>query len=245
MNNNRIAIVVPCYNEEKRLEFSEFEAFIKDNIDYDFIFINDGSKDGTLQKLTSFSESFQNRVFVINNERNLGKSNSIREGFILAQRGNYGIIGFLDADLATPLYEAKRLVNSLHNESDILVALGSRVHKLLGSNILRSKKRFISSRILAYFFAQFTRLKAYDTQCGAKFFRKEICPIVFEQKFKTRWLFDLEILLRIKQNNYDVNKYCREYPLYLWRDIGDSKLSFFDFYKIFNELFRIYKIYVK
>jgi hypothetical protein len=90
-------------------------------------------------------------------------------------------------------------------------------------------------------------MSVYDTQCGAKLFKAELLPALFSEKFQTRWIFDVEILLRFKrwylQKRIDkadkLENYINEMPLLNWRDIAGSKikpahflLAFTDFLKL-------------
>lgn len=241
--NGRNIIVVPCYNEARRLATETFYEFTEENPNYDFLFVNDGSKDHTLDVLNELKSRCPARFHIVDNEKNLGKGNSIRAGILRASELNYSIIGYLDADLATPLHEARRLIEILKNEDKFILILGSRVDKILGSNIKRSRLRWIFSRVLSIVFYFVTRINAYDTQCGAKFFRNEISEIIARDRFYTRWLFDIEILFRIQNSQYSLYENCREFPIFYWRDVGDSKLSLFDFVLIFRELKMILKKY--
>ena len=78
----------------------------------------------------------------------------------------------------------------------------------------------------------------YDTQCGAKIINKKYLHIIFNHPFYTRWLFDVEIFFRIKKFNNNNNQII-EVPLNSWKDISESKITFFDFIKTPINLIKI------
>jgi len=79
-----------------------------------------------------------------------------------------------------------------------------------------------------------------DTQCGAKVFKREIIPLAYENKFLTRWLFDVEIFLRMKK---DIMNRMYEQPLDKWVHMDDSKLGFKDALQIPIKLINIWYSY--
>ena len=182
-NMSEIFIVIPCYNEEKRLDKESFFSFLENNSNISLIFVNDGSQDNTLAKLYSFSRELPERIKVINLDKNMGKGFSVRVG-ILSGIGEPGckIIGYLDADLATPLNEAARITDMLVNNESISGILGSRV-QLMGRIIKRRLLRYFFSRILSLFTFLIFGIKIYDTQCGAKFFRRHLAENIFRDNF--------------------------------------------------------------
>jgi hypothetical protein len=95
--------------------------------------------------------------------------------------------------------------------------LGSRVNKL-GSNIKRSYVRHVIGRLIATFLGATVKVHAYDSQCGAKIFRKEVIEKAFGEPFDTKWLFDVEIILRLK------GEPLLECPLREWINVGGSKI---------------------
>src|SRR5215212_9619603 len=75
----RLLLVVPCYNEEKRLNVAAFRES-----DTHFLFVNDGSSDGTLRLLESLRTSDPQRFSVLDLERNSGKAEAVRRGILAA-----------------------------------------------------------------------------------------------------------------------------------------------------------------
>ena len=109
MANPRVAIVVPCYNEAKRLPVRRFEEFFQKS-DIDFLFVDDGSRDNTKEVLNALRDRFPGKVAVIVQERNCGKAEAVRRGMSGAIERGYEFAGFWDADLATPLGEIREFL---------------------------------------------------------------------------------------------------------------------------------------
>ena len=100
----RTMMVVPCFNEAQRLPAVEFLEFVQDHPDVDFLFVNDGSRDGTLDLLLNLAGQQPQRLHVLNLPLNGGKAEAVRQGICTAITEHQAdFVGFLDADLATPL----------------------------------------------------------------------------------------------------------------------------------------------
>lgn len=234
-------LVVPAYNEADRLPFDEFERWIIDHSFGQFLFVNDGSSDGTLDALKDFENKYPERVDVLHLEKNVGKAMAVHAGFNWAfvqdKFKNESSIGYMDADLAAPIRELKRL-NGILIEENLQLVFGSRILKI-GSNIERKGYRHYLGRIIATFISLSLRLPIYDTQCGAKVFRNnDVSRNLFMKPFISRWLFDVEIFGRVKQY-CNFFKEVKEEPLTEWIEKGGSKITFGDTLKIPFELVKI------
>lgn len=232
-----ICIVVPCYNEGKRLCVPSFLNFLKEST-HSICFVNDGSKDNTLEVLHSIKREMPSKVQVVDLENNRGKAEAVRQGVLVAlTQKEYEFIGYFDADLATPLQEVDFLLS--HFTAGIEVVIGSRV-KRLGSDIKRYPHRHYLGRVFATMASMTLRMEVYDSQCGAKIFRKDIGQKLFSTSFESRWLFDLEILYRLKHldpNNF--NRKIMEVPLRTWHEKGDTRIRPFEFISAPIELLKI------
>lgn len=235
----KIAIIIPCYNEEKRLDLSSLEALINQN-SADIYLANDGSSDKTLEIITHFSCQNSDRCFVLNYPENEGKAQTIFKSChkILALN-NYDFIGYFDADFSTPVFEVKRMLDVI-SSSESKFIIGSRI-LLLNSGIKRKFHRHIIGRIIITIINLRFRLGIYDTQCGAKIFSSEIIKEAFQEPFKTSWLFDIEIFIRLKKLN--LLRYGKEIPIYDWKDVDGSKLGWKTAFKILKELYYLKRNY--
>lgn len=235
-------IVVPCYNESKRLKQEEFLLYVHEHADVDFLFVNDGSKDNTIEVLQQLCQKHP-QLHMLDIQPNGGKAEAVRKGMLhAAQELNPEFIMFFDADLATPLYEIERFVEWADRGFDVV--MGLRLMRL-GAKVKRKSMRHYLGRCFATCASLMLGLPVYDTQCGAKLFRTQIVKDIFTEKFITRWLFDVELLARYKQH-YGKEKAIQsiyEYPLYQWIDVDGSQLKSRDFLKAPMELIKIYRQY--
>jgi glycosyltransferase involved in cell wall biosynthesis len=239
MREKKLRIIVPCYNEEERLDTEAFKNFFSSPFGRktDFLFVNDGSKDKTIEVIGKLEQAYEN-VSVLDLKKNGGKAEAIRQGMLSSTELEYDYIGFFDADLATPLNEIERLFQ--FSNTDPYLIMGARI-KLLGStNIKRKLSRHYIGRIFATIVSNMLRLPIYDTQCGAKLIKQEIVAKVFKERFLSKWLFDVEVLFRIKQHFKDFETKTIEVPLKRWEDKDGSKIKSSYFLKAPFELLRIY-----
>ncbi len=244
---SKICIIIPCYNEEKRLNVPVYSEFISQNKDhFDFIFVNDGSKDKTEATLKKISQQYPLNCFVINLIQNSGKAEAVRQGINEAFKyKKYDYIAYFDADLATPLSEVHLLKSIIEHNHSLVMVMCSRI-KRLGSSIERKTKRHILGRIFSTFGSIILKLPIYDTQCGAKLIKAEIIPYTFNEPFITKWLFDIEIIARIRNYNKTTNlEILYEHPISRWKDVGDSKLKLKHMMKVPFELLKIHRYYNK
>jgi dolichyl-phosphate beta-glucosyltransferase len=226
-----IAIIIPCYNEAKRINVSEFISFSIQYPDAQFYFVNDGSTDSTQNTLIQIQQSCSAKIISL--QKNSGKAEAIRQGFITALENQHDIIGYLDADLSTSLDEYFNLQEVLVGKRLDFV-LGSRIKKI-DTVIERSFFRHVVGRIIATFIDWKFKLGIYDTQCGAKVFRSAVIEKVVEEPFHTKWFFDVELLLRIRKNYSGY--IAAEIPLSKWQNVLNSKLSVLSFPAVLKDLF--------
>jgi dolichyl-phosphate beta-glucosyltransferase len=237
---SRLLLVVPCYNEEQRLDADAFRAS-----DAEFLFVNDGSTDGTLRLIQSLHDSDPRRFSVLNLERNSGKAEAVRRGIIAALDHGAELTGFWDADLATPLSELPGVLEIFAARPEIEMVFGARV-RLLGRDISRHASRHYLGRVGATLISRTLGLAVYDTQCGAKLFRAtDALRVVFAKPFLSRWIFDVEILARFieMQGRDAVARRVYEYPVKVWRDVKGSKVKSTDFLRALRDLRRIGRAY--
>jgi glycosyltransferase involved in cell wall biosynthesis len=242
----RVWIVVPCYNEEDRLPVAAIQAFLKDHPVVSLCLVDDGSEDGTRAVLERLAAACPGQVSVLAPGRNQGKGEAVRQGVLLGleKDGAAELFGFWDADLSTPLSELAPLVNACTSSPAHIAAIGSRI-KRLGARVTRRAARHYFGRVFATFASITLRLPVYDSQCGAKIFRRDAAAVAFAGPFVSRWLFDVELLARLR-NHYrdqDLTETIVEVPLGVWTDIGASKVRLWHFLLAPVELWRIARMY--
>ena len=133
----KISIIVPCYNEEKALPlfYEELEKNIKtfsDNLDFEILFVNDGSKDNTLNIIKELAEK-DNRIKYVSFSRNFGKESAIFAG-LENSSGDY--VTLMDADLQDPPSLLLQMYKSVTEED--YGAVGTRRVTRKGEPIIRS-----------------------------------------------------------------------------------------------------------
>jgi glycosyltransferase involved in cell wall biosynthesis len=241
----RVEIVVPCYNEEHRLDAAAFAGYRLGGHDLTFLFANDGSTDGTVRLLDELVASDPSRFRVLHLERNGGKAEAVRRGILASLDSGADYVGFWDADLATPLIELPGFTEILDARPEIEMVFGARV-RLLGREISRRPSRHYVGRVGATLISSSLGLAIYDTQCGAKLFRaSDDLRALFTTPFLSRWIFDVEIVARFVQRagRERVAKSIYELPILHWRDIGGSKVKSRDFVRALRDLWKIHRAY--
>ncbi len=240
-------IIIPCYNEYYRLEKEKFCQFLTKNNNYHFCFVNDGSADNTLELLQQLRQFDPKRISVIDLEQNQGKASAVQAGAnYLKELDHIDNIGFLDADLSTSLEEMDNLVEKLNANPNLTMVFGSRKAEE-ANNIERSFIRNLLSNFVGFFIRHILQLPIKDTQCGAKVFKKSIIENVYSQRFISRWLFDIEIFLRLKKHIglKDLLNCISEEPLDSWIEVEGSKITLKDSFLIPINLLAIWISYLK
>jgi glycosyltransferase involved in cell wall biosynthesis len=229
----KTAIIIPCYNEEKRIK-KELVVSLLTQCDVDIYLANDGSTDGTIKVLEDIAADYKERCIVIDYKQNRGKAATIYNAANELLNSNlYSHIGYFDADFSTPVPEMLKMLKELNRKPEFFIT-GCRV-KLLNTNINRKLYRHIIGRVIVTLINLRFKLGVYDTQCGAKIFPVTIAKTAFSKPFLTSWLFDMEIFIRLKNNNLMYNG--REFPLRTWTDVEGSKLGWKTAFKILKEMY--------
>jgi glycosyltransferase involved in cell wall biosynthesis len=238
----RTTIIIPCYNEEFRLPFQEYRRFLFNNA-IDILFVNDGSTDLTLAALQAIKAQFPEHVRILSLSRNVGKAEAVRRGVLaIEELDKRDVIGFMDADLSTPLGEVTYFLHEFE-DPHIQFVFGSRVSRI-GAHIKRFQHRHYFGRAVATLVSMYLRIPIYDSQCGAKFFHVGFARKLFSHPFVSRWLFDVEIFRRIALLDIKVADCSLELPLHIWIEKGGSKISFRDYLKLPLEFFKIVRHYL-
>jgi glycosyltransferase involved in cell wall biosynthesis len=246
---NGTVIVIPCYNEARRLRVADFVAYAAACPDISFLFVDDGSRDATWEVLESLRNQAGPSVHLLRKIPNGGKAEAVRDGMNHAlDHLAPEIVGFWDADLATPLDAIQDLRCILVRQPSVEMVFGSRV-RLLGRRIERRPVRHYLGRISATIISNVLRLPVYDTQCGAKLFRAgpELRQVL-RDPFVSGWIFDVEIIARFIQlaggDSAQIAGRIYEFPLHVWEDIAGSKVEPTAFLKSLRDVLRIRRRYL-
>jgi len=217
----RNAVVVPCYNEAERLVTTEFLELA--SVTGSLLFVDDGSTDSTPVILGEIASRDPDRISVLAVGGNVGKGEAVRRGLLEVLQGDVDAVGFLDADLATPVSEFARLCEVLSGRPELDAVIGARVG-LSGHDIVRRRSRHYIGRLYATGASLVLAREVYDTQCGAKVFRAT--PSLrrsLAEPFTDRWSFDVELLGRLLADGQST---LLEVPLERWSEVPGSKLGF-------------------
>ncbi len=225
-----LSVVIPAYNEEKRLPRTLTETLAYLNAQpytAEVLVVDDGSRDGTVALVERF-ERESSLVRLVRNPTNRGKGYSVRKG-VLHSRGDYVL--FYDADLATSLDAINPLLDELtHGRADIVI--GSR--KLESSDVTGSMSRRILSRGFSWSTRFLTSLEIEDTQCGFKGFRGPAARAIFSEQQLDGWSFDCETLMIAERQGWRV----KQIPV-AWQDVDGSKVTWYAPLKMLLDLIKL------
>jgi glycosyltransferase involved in cell wall biosynthesis len=195
-----LSIIIPAYNEEKRLAraLSRIRDYFRNGPmgpgQVEILVVDDGSTDRTAQITQEWARAMPSLRLVSNGE-NRGKGFSVRHGMLEA-RGRIAL--FTDADLSSPIEESQKLLAAIDAGND--VAIGSRAMDRSLISVHQSRLRELAGMTFNGFVRLFTGLPFHDTQCGFKAFLRERSRVVFEQQRVARFGFDPEILFLAKRH---------------------------------------------
>lgn len=185
-----ISVVIPAYNEEKRLPvfLDSIIEFVNENSDLkmEIIVVDDGSTDRTIDVVKSYSSKCY-KIKLLAQVRNQGKGAAVRAGMLVAD-GNY--IVYADADGATPITELSKLIPHMKKCNEIII--GSR--RMDSAGVERRGTRELMGMIFYKTVNFFAVPGVSDTQCGFKAFRRDVAHKLFGNAIEDGWAFDVEIL---------------------------------------------------
>jgi dolichyl-phosphate beta-glucosyltransferase len=228
MNQPYLSLVIPAYNEEKRIKknLKLVERYlVQQNFSYEIIVSNDGSTDNTVLEI----KNSEVKVLLLDNKKNSGKGYAVKTAMLQAQ-GEYVI--FLDADLATPITELPKLLAPLKN-SEADVVIGSRT--IGKQDIRRSWLRAFLGLGFRQLKSLILGIKIFDSQCGFKGFKQKVVKPIFAKQTTDGWSYDAEILFIASRLGYKI----LEVPV-SWTEQGNSKMKLWrDVPKMFWELLKV------
>jgi glycosyltransferase involved in cell wall biosynthesis len=245
-SSTNVALVIPCYNEERRLHLDVFVRELSENPNLSLLFVNDGSEDNTQKVIQKICDSNPARTLSLSLNKNMGKGEAVRTGMLyLLKTGSYNPIGFWDADLAVPLSEVLDFVDIFRTNPEVRVVIGSRVH-LAGRLIERINFRHYLGRLFATIMCLTFGFTIYDTQCGAKLFDRDVLIPVVEDPFHSKWIFDVELLMRISllPSLKIKNNWLYEVPVKEWLNISGTKRNISAYTNAFFDYIHLVRKYL-
>lgn len=214
------SLVIPAYNEAARIGET-----LRASVDYlsavspqsELIVVNDGSTDATSTVAREALAAAKVQARLLENFPNRGKGHAVRKGLLAAQRP---IALFSDADLSTPLEETPKLIEPIAND-DVDLAFGSRAldRSLIGHH--QPWRREQGGRVFNLLVRLATGLPFWDTQCGFKAFRLDVCRPILEAARTEGFAFDVELLYLAHRAGLRL----REIPV-RWNHHEGSKVHF-------------------
>jgi dolichyl-phosphate beta-glucosyltransferase len=241
-----LALVVPCYDEAARLSPAAFLDFVATHPRVQLVFVDDGSADGTGEILGRMRAEAPGAVTTLGLPARRGKGEAVRTGVLAALDAGAALVGYFDADLATPLRAIDDFLEVLRTRPSIEFVLGSRV-MLMGRDVRRKATRHYFGRAFATAVSLALDLPVYDTQCGAKVLRVTTATAtLFEQPFRSPWIFDVELIARYLRLPVAPGEPARRDRLYelvlpVWHDRPGSKLQWHDFARAMLDLGYIWR----
>jgi glycosyltransferase involved in cell wall biosynthesis len=225
----KISLVIPAYNEEKRIKnmlLSYLSYFKRHYKDYEIIVVCDGSD--LTADVARKTVKGNNRVKILEFKKKLGKGGGIIEGF---KKADGDIIGFSDADESVSPEDFNNIVKKTQNYD---CAIGSR--RIKGAKIIKKQplKRRVASRAFNILVNMLFRLDIKDTQCGVKVFNKNAIKSILPDLISRGFEFDVELLWRTKKNGYKI----KEFPI-VWKHTEGSSFSLWNGPRMLCSLLKI------
>lgn len=234
-----VAVVVPCFNEALRWS-DDYWTDILQVPDFRILFVDDGSSDATRARAEATVAGTSSEVLRLS--INAGKAEAVRTGMRhLLERDDVSVVGYLDADGAFNREDIEALMVAYRQKvtgGDFEAAWSSRV-ALAGRDIARSGSRHYIGRLVATFVSLGYGQIPYDTQSGYKLFQpSEQLKTCLAEPFRTRWLFELELLARWQGMTGNQLRVWEE-PLQYWHDVPGSKITGKESLRVIKELLSV------
>ncbi len=219
----KLAIIIPAYNEEKRITktLKNYSSYFnklskKEKFSYNLLIVVNASTDSTLDIVKKYKKKNPSISFL--NLKNPGKGNAVISGFNEAVRKNFDIIGFVDADMATSPEAFHLLLKELNSYDGVI---GSRYIPGAVMSPKPGLKRIIVSRIFNFLARAMFLMPYRDTQCGAKIFRLNALEKSLPKLTMSQWAFDVELIYTLRKLGYII----KESPT-SWSDQKYSNINF-------------------
>jgi len=232
-NRIYLSVIIPAYNEEKRLPktLREINNYLrKQTYISEIIVVSDGSSDGTVEAVKNLMPEIKNLKVLEFKERH-GKGFVVKQG-ILEAKGEYRI--FTDADNSTSIDQVEKMWPEFEVGYDVVI--GSRDIK---GAIPSVPQPWVRKVILGEGFKLVRKIiiglwKIEDTQCGFKGFKEKAAQDIFPRITICQFGFDPEVLVIAKKLGYKI----KEIPI-TWINDPESKVKFKSMVKMFFETLKI------
>ena len=214
----KLNILLPVYNEEKRLRsgVERTQKYLTDKawFDYELTIVDNASSDKTQQIAEQLCKEFEGLVYYIRiKEKGVGAA--FRAG---VEKNTCDIVGYMDIDLATDIKHIPEMMKIFQNDSKIDMVNASRWNKKSDTSGRKFYRNITSLGLIAILKIAF-HMKASDAICGFKFFRKEaIQTLMSYAEPQNGWFYLIELLIQAEKHSFNV----MELPV-KWKD--DSKNS--------------------
>ncbi|MDC0961106.1 glycosyltransferase [Candidatus Pelagibacter sp.] len=229
-----ISFIFPVYNEEKRLKslFKNITQYEKKNNGNEFIFVNDGSNDKSLEYILDFIKNKKKKYKLVSYKKNMGKGYALKMGVKEAKKD---WLLTLDADLSVKLTQINNWLK-IYKLKYNNVYFGSRNHpkSILEAKLYRKVIGIILNTLLKIVFKK-KEYQIKDTQCGFKLYPKKIAKKIFKNIFTLNFAHDIEILIKLSKQKINVIELPVE-----WKHYSESKVNIItDSFKIVFSIFKI------
>lgn len=241
MANTSFVFVIPYFNERNRLDVLELVNYVCE-ARTDVIFVDDGSSDNSANLVDDACKKLAaHGIKAINHKlpTNLGKSNAILSGMLLARNMGYSHGVNLDIDLPIEINSIKRGKDLCLENRTLGLVSGARV-RLAGSGVNRTVSRQWIGRIIATYIYLLGSIDMYDTQSPLKIYNLDVCANLLNHKFKTRWFGDVEIILARK--SYFEENGIREFVLVNWIDISGGHFTIRKYHEVVLDLLKLSQV---
>jgi len=232
MSEVHLSIVIPAYNEEKKLPNTLpkiYDYLKKQSYNWEILIVSDGSKDNTAQVVKDLSSQIEN-LRLIDNKENHGKGYVVKQG-MLSAKGKYRL--FTDADNSTSIEQIEKMWPEFEQGYEVII----------GSRDIEGAKLAVSQPWWRLMIGNAFNLLVQimcglwgipDTQCGFKGFTREAAEDIFSRTRIARFAFDAEMLVIAKKMKYKI----KEIPVF-WVNDKRSSVKFKSMVKMAIDLFQI------
>lgn len=227
-----LSVIIPAYNEEKRLPqtLKEIDDYLKkQNYESEIVVVSDGSTDRTVEITKSLMPEMK-KLRLLEFPKKRGKGFGVRQGMLEA-RGDYRI--FTDADNSTSIDQVEKMWPYFKESFDIVI--GSRDIKGAILDPSQPWQRRFTGEVFKLVRKIIVGLwEIQDSQCGFKCFTKKATENIFPKCIIDRFSFDAEVLIIAKKLKYKI----KEIPIF-WKNDINSKVKFKSMVKMALDLVKI------